>query len=202
MAEDKTTFLVIVGVGIVAIAGLLLLISGSWPAISGYGTTASGPLNVTIQGTLSVKLADSSANFGSGYVDPAQTAAYVDSNGTYVNWINTTTFIADPMILENDGQVVANVSIADDKNASALIGGTNSALKYYTAENESSGTSCTVGQITAHTNLTTSASQICDKLLYSDATDSLKIYYDLKIPNDAVQGNKTTSITFTASASV
>ena len=197
MAEDKTMLLVVLGlIAVTIIFGGL----GRLPVLSGYGTQVAGTMNVTIQGTLSIILIDDTTNFGTGYVDPSQAAAYVDSNGTYVNWINTTEFIADPMVLQNDGQVVANVSIKSSKDASGFIGGTSAAQKFYSAENETS--SCATGLITAHTDMLTTDTTLCDKLLYIDASDELKIYYDLAIPNDAPQGNKTSTITFTATSSV
>jgi len=195
-------------VTLLCLALLLIILITPYIALTGLSTglvrftitALFGNVNISVEQTLSIALPDPSTNFGSGYVNPGSAYAIIDSEGTKINWTNTSSFPdSDPMILVNNGNINANVSIIASKNAQQFLGGTSPEQKYKVVENES--TACLGNIQSTYVNLSNSTyTLVCDNLDYSDATDSLKIHFRLKVPEDTPTGLKENTITFIAQA--
>ncbi len=154
----------------------------------------------------------------------------LDTNGTndLNKCINFTTNGAGTnhgaLELENDGSTNATVQLSFDKNADTFLGGsstinefrfsiaqngtenascTNSTGGYGTSGNCSmaaNGT-CTVGPDGWFgVNTTAPGSTICQKLLFSNANDSIRVEINITIPFDASSGSKQAILTATATS--
>jgi len=122
--DDRLSFIAIVLVAIIAIVGIISIGYVQMPVTSFAATnTTSGTAQVSVSQIVSITLIQATTDFGSGYVDPAESYALINSEGTKTNWINTTAFSPSPMILENNGNVGANVTIKAAQDASSFIGG-------------------------------------------------------------------------------
>jgi hypothetical protein len=195
MVEDKLTFAAIVLVAIVAIVGMIGLMGFGGLT----GGSVAGTMNVTLSGTADIILTDASTSFGTGYVNASFASATINSEGTKTNWINTTAFPAvDPMTLENNGTRQANVTIKSDKSAATFIGGTGPTQSFKGTNSEAG--SCTGTLASVYGAFDVTEINLCSKLEYIDANDTVKIDYQLVIPSDAAQAAKGEVLTFTAYA--
>jgi hypothetical protein len=132
------------------------------------------------------------------------------TNGSFVQLqcVNFTAPTAN-LTIENTGNIIANISLKLDKNATTYIGGGSGVypvpnLTIQVVQNETSPVnSCatintsytTMRQVgDAETNPTYGAG-ICNKLNFSDATDSIKVPIYLKVPGDAPTGQHVLTLT-------
>jgi hypothetical protein len=198
--EDKLTFAAMILVAIVAVVGIIGL--SGFQGITGAQTaTDSGTAKVNISGTLSISLTQDTTDFGTGYVNASSSYAEIYSgagaSGKTGDWINDTPFNPASMVLENNGTITANVTINATSSAATFIGGANPEQKYNATESES--TACGGNDAgSAWLDLTTTETNICDKLFYQDTRDEMTIDYWLNISNDAPTGQKSNTIVFTA----
>jgi|SRR3989344_5450244 len=166
-------------------------------AITGAQVTSLGNTSVTLAGTVSINLDDSSASFGAGFVNVSFTQANISTDGGRAGWVNTSGLnFTDPMHILNNGTAPANVTLYATNSSALFIGGTGPAQNFRAANDEAS--SCGGTLTSAWTNLSLVEYIICSNLGYIDASDTLLVYFNLTIPNDAPAGVKTNSITFTA----
>jgi len=117
---------------------------------------------------------------------------------------NTTTGSPGPLIVQNDGTVSVNVSIARDAASSPLFsgsgGGDNTAtFQFEVANSTEPGSFNWAGSKTTWNNVPgTSAVSAIAQLNYSDATDSAAIELLVKVPMDEPTGQKNETLVFTA----
>jgi len=163
----------------------------------------TGEIRITIESVLSITLPDALVDFGTGYVASGYTYAILDSNSTELqNWTvvengsNGWPSNTDYIILENNGNIYANVTIKANKTASEFIGGTNPEQYFAAMDNESG--SCQNNLQSDYTELQTSENTICGNLSYANDADSLRIMFKLKIPSDATPDVRSNIITFIA----
>jgi len=179
-----------------ALLALAVIIGAYVFNISGaatYGAQAS----VNITQTLSLNIVQNTTDFGTGHVEAGYSWAQITSEPSKVHWVNESAFSPSPIIIENAGNVNANITIKADKDANGFIGGSSPAQHYKAGEGEVGA--CTGTLQSDYTELlNTSYTNVCSSLSYEDDADQLKIYVNLTIPSDASTGTKVNGITIQA----
>ena len=181
---------------------------GEW--VSGFASSTIGTATVNVTLSLSLYLEDSNITFGNGAVTGIP-YAIVDSTGASCTNCSGWGSTNDPFVIQNDGNVYANVTITASVSAGAWFGGNaaNAAMWYNYTNYESN--SCLLDSGNPYVNATNSTWRIlpvtsninytCQKLNYSEEADEMRIDLKLQVPADAPIGLKTNAITFTASYS-
>ncbi len=168
---------------------------GGLSGITGYAATTApnGTVTLNVSGTLSITLINSSIAFST--CKPDATTLYVNSSaGVETGGTCTAAPSDDYILVNNNGNVDANVTVKSSVVASSFIGGTSPSFQYW-GENVDG---CT-GTNTALTSFTTSETAFCPNLESDDSGDNVKLFARVGIPSDApVQGQQTATITFTA----
>ncbi len=163
--------------------------------ITGYSTSGTGNVLAEVLDTVSIQFnnaspVDRSINFGSGYVNVGCNYCEISSEGSSDenccegDWRNIS---QDYLLLENIGNIGAKIMLAFSSNASLLFGNANSeysSIKYKAVDNETG--SCMVGMNNSWFNIGQSTFDICDHLSHNSNNNSIRIYFKLRIPNDAL----------------
>jgi hypothetical protein len=207
--------LVITVVGTVVSVSKLGALGGKYSVLSGAATTGSGTTTVTLAGTAAFVLDDSSVDFGSGYVLEAVNAT-LDSSVTpssWFGWINTTApAMPDSMLLNNTGTtpLKVNVSSGNMPHAEAwLCAGspgsctTNYATLEVKAANKELNSCTTNGNLASNYQRILGPSsnqsiQLCTEWDYNTPSDSIDVYFQAWVPNDAGTGTHNVRVDFTA----
>ncbi|MFH0868727.1 MAG: hypothetical protein V1839_00715 [archaeon] len=165
--------------------------------VTGFGPAlATVKFNVSSQ--LDITLTDANISFGVGIVVLGTGRAQLDTTGaSFLNFSGTSS-ANDPFILENTGNVIANVTVNASKTAADWMVASNAYMYYNYTNNEAS--SCLMdGSFGNSTWYNTTVNiNMCQKLNYSDASDAIRFDLRLSIPEDAPQGYKSNSFTFSA----
>jgi hypothetical protein len=172
---------------------------------TGYALSDTALAQVTVNTTTSIIFTTDSIDFGSGTVNTSG----ADKNCTLA--VNATksvdcigfTHVNVPFVLENDGTTFVSVVLNSSKNASAFLGGTDTAggpqFKWKVEAGEAS--SCLSAPVPAaytDVNDTYPGTMICNNLTYVDTTDTLNVSILINIPYTTPQGAKTASLMATA----
>jgi len=208
--QDKTTFAAIVIVAIIAVIGLLGTSNfGAFNKIwyfTGFGTSALGTATINITGELSIKLSDMNITFGNGtFMAPALFAILESNNTDTINgtWVP----VDDPFVLENDGNVNANITIKASATAASWFGGNAAYAAMYYKYVDSEAGSCLqnseaiANETWAALPVSPATNETCQKLGYDDAADTMRVDLKIQVPADAPAGLKQNAVTFTASQS-
>lgn len=207
MDEDRLILVVAVLAVAVSIfaAGVTYLSVASFSSkISGLAT---GEANLTVESVAQINFSDDSINWGSGRVNAGKTAAFLDTTlGTVTsgNWTAQT-----GLRIENIGNNNVSLNISGTKTAAALLGGTSPAYRWNVSNNESGsclnssgGTTMTGSEkldifVTVNTSV---ASLFCGRFQFVDASDQVRIDFNVTVPDDALTGAAGDVITATAIA--
>ena len=188
------------------------------PAITGFATTSTGKVNVTIAAVSSITLADSLIDFGS--CSPNSTGTNVSSNDS-TSWgapgvCSGSASPPDNITVQNDGNKNINVTVKTNTVAgSAFIGGTNPQF-YFITRNASARPGCfnitsawlpesdfsgTTGMQLNWKSFAAADTEYlaCANLTFTDANDQFSLFARLFLPADApVAGQQNVTLTFTA----
>ena len=202
--EDKSLTVIVLMVAIVVI-GIVGLNMFKETKITGAQTaTDAGYAKVNISGVLTITLIVDETDFGTGYVSAASSYAEIfsgaNASGKTADWVNETAFNPASMVLENNGQVTANVTINATSDAATFLGGSNPEQKYNATESEAGACGGTEANATWE-DLTTTPTNVCDKLFATNTQDEMTIDFWLNLSNDMPTGQKSNLITFTATES-
>jgi hypothetical protein len=170
--------------------------------ISGYaGSDASA--NLTVESSTSVNFTTDTVDWGSGRLDPGATGANLFTVGAgSVNGGNWTA--KSGLILENIGNTNVTLNLSGAKTASTFIGGTNAVYKFNVSDNEASSCLNTSGKqdyvpgLTFEDVHTTVNYTYCDPFVYHAAQDTIRIDFNVTIPEDSSTGALGDVITATA----
>jgi len=168
---------------------------------SGYAGVAFGTAVINITSGLSITLIDLNISLGNGTIDQSSDFAILESTGAdAVN--GTWAPVNDPFVLENGGNVYANITITAAVDASTWFGGTPTYAAMYFNYTEYEENSCLLHPAVGHGTWAALPSldenQTCQKLNFSESSDAMRIDIRLHVPADAPPGKKENSITFTA----
>ena len=145
--------------------------------LTGYATT--GIVNVSIDTSIVLNFSTSLLDFSNGTVSVSPARIY--SNGTTVG--GTWDAVNGQLVLENVGNVNANVDLNLNKTPTTFIGGTGADVQISISDDELN--SCDDESAT-YTAISTSAITACGNLSYQPTNNSINIDFGLIIPNDAV----------------
>lgn len=170
--------------------------------ITGYATQATA--NLTVETLAQVNFTNFSIAWGSGRVNPGATAASLITTGagtvTNGNWTAD-----DGLILENAGNVNVSLNITGNKAASAFIGGTNPAYQWNITNVEANSCINTTGgtgtlDLNTFHNVNTSlgASLVCNTFGFKASADTIRIDFNVTVPEDSSTGALTDLINATA----
>ena len=207
--------LVITVVGTVVSVSKLGGLGGKYSVLSGAATTGSGTTSVTLAGTAAFVLDDAACNYGSGYVTEGSAQALLDCSvavTSWVNWTNTTApTMPDFMLLNNTGTTPLKVNISSGNmlHAEAWLceasscTSTSAKLEVKAANKETSSCTSSGSIQSAYTNLLTSTTnvstvQLCSEWDYNSPSDTLDVYFQATVPNDAGTGAHNVRVDFTA----
>ncbi len=157
--------------------------------LTGYATT--GIVNVTIDQSIVLNFSTSLLNFGNGTVTSNPATVY--SNGTTID--GTWDPVNGELVLENVGNVDANIDLNINKTPAVFIGGTGSDVQISISDNEAN--SCD-DESAAWTSITTSTQTVCGNLSFQPTNNSINIDFGLIIPTDA-SGARTVGVIATGS---
>ncbi len=179
---------------IFTIAGLSFL-ARDFTGAAEYDT---GTVNFTMEESVSIAFIDENSSFGSGYVDTSPLAV-INTEGTVENgtWPGNT----DPMVLENQGNVIVNVSIAAQQDAENFIGIAGAGFLAKAENNETNA--CISGMLSDYTSIPTQNSSVflCQNLNFTSTANAINVHYQLEIPLNAPSGDQSNIITVLAAIS-
>lgn len=175
--------------GTTAIVSKLSNLGGNMNMISGAPTaTPTGVANVTIPAFIYISLPTSSIDFGSLEVGVSN---------------DTTDNIPPPFTLQNDGNKNINVTIGATDLFTATGGGNPSTFyKFSSAESEAGSVlNTTLDLVSVSTNMPTTGSpvKVATNFRFPTAFDLLKVHIYVTVPTDETAGDKSSTVTFTAS---
>jgi hypothetical protein len=211
-------------VTVLAVAVLLLSIIGFGVTVNkigefkktftGYASSGSGYVNLTILSSISINVSNYSINWGGGYVNnPLYSNATLFTNATYSagnvtggNWSGTG---VQGFTIDNIGNVVASVNISSGKNAADMFASrssTNQAYKWNATIAKTN--SCPNITATWHNNVWadvaksgTAPYRPCTHFNFTSGSNTLNLDVYLIVPYDAANiGWITDTITITAVA--
>lgn len=205
--SNKALALLLLIAIVVSVGGTVFTLQRmSAAGVTGYVTSdpVTGKTNFSIDSSLSIRFVNALVPFGSGFVNGTMTSCTMGTNNTpplntrgCINF-NTTVHEAN-LTIENDGNVLANVSLNFTRNATTFIGGTSPQFQYEVTDGEAS--SCTdirnasafkeVGAI----EVDGTDARVCDGLLFDDGNDLLEVGFWLLIPEDADLGSHEVTVT-------
>jgi hypothetical protein len=138
------------------------------------------------------------------YGDVVLNVSLVNFGTIQAGQTNTTTdFVPHPFVLENNGTVFVNVTVAatslwDDQEPD--LGTSN--YRVNATQNESGTLSATDGYAAPFTNMDDSpAIDLIDCMNYSDNTDLMTVHIEITVPSGEQSGYKESTVTFTATDS-
>ena len=174
--------------------------------ISGY--VSSGEANLTVETKAEINFTTRAINFGSGRVNQQATAAslttFATGNVTGGNWTLGT---AGGMRIENIGNVNVTLNLSAGKTAATFIGGTNPAYEWNLTNVEAgSCLNSTQQNISFTMNRWLTASSAagsaiwCDVFPYEAGKDTVRLDFNLTIPENSLTGVLGDVITATVTA--
>ena len=122
---NRTLILVLVATIVMSIAGTIISVNRVnqlIPLITGFATTTTGMVNVTLANVNSIAISDSQINFGS-CAPSGSSGCNVTSNSSVADCGCTNGIWPDNITVRNDGNTNINVSVKTNVIASTLIGG-------------------------------------------------------------------------------
>ncbi len=174
--------------------------------ISAY--VANAEANLTVEQNIEVNFTTRAISWGNGRVNPGSTSAalttFGTSNVTGGNWTLTT---AGGLRLRNEGNINLTLNLSVGKSAANFIGGTSPVYQWNVSQVEAgSCVNSTGGTYIPETGFnlsrfyatSTTTIRVCGNFTYVDASDELRIDFNLTIPEDATTGAKGDVITATA----
>lgn len=213
--SNKTLAMFLLAAIVISIAGTIFSIDrlNSISSITGYATTETGNVTLNVGSVLSITTADDNLiDFGTctpvGGTDATITSE-VANGGLSPNDI-CSAFTADEILIRNDGNVDANVTInasdyGDVHSGTFLDTARDVSWIAYKITNDSSnpsyGGGCNGSYQSAYVNITNSANSYllgCDDLRFGSENNSIEFDIQIMVPYDYSGGTDDVVFTFVA----
>lgn len=163
--------------------------------------TDTGEANLTILSAASIEFTVNSIEWGAGAVYENSTNATLNSEGVVMggNW----TAVSEALKLQNNGNTDVSLTITTSNIASTFIGGSAAGgpsykLRVSNNETGSCGLPLNSTNLGIYTEATGSAQSTCGNFTFGNSNDLLDIDVEIRIPEDALPGTKSSVITATA----
>ncbi|MCK5107311.1 MAG: hypothetical protein KAQ83_01155, partial [Nanoarchaeota archaeon] len=198
--SNKTLAMFLVAAIVVSIAGTMISLNelAKGPTqITGQAYSDAGTVSVNVGATVSINVATGGA--ASFTCSPSTTQDYIiDTEGTHNTGAACTVAPGAPMVVENDGNVDADVSVnisdlgeVTKQGGTFLDGPLDDSWLAYKVTNVTGDEGCVGAANTTYTNftgLTPDVDQICTNLTAIDATDQLEVDFRMLLPQNAISG--------------
>jgi len=214
--SNKTIVSLLMVVMIITVVGTVFSVNkleefvGRFSMLTGAATTGTGYVNLTTASNVAVTVL-SNIDFGTGYVNESNLTANVTSNVSYsaaTGWINTsgTSWNSQNITINNTGNTIVNLTYNASSSVANWIGGTNPDARIAIVDNE--GGSCTGNLNTTNFRhqINTTVQNGCTSttqglgLDFLNTQDTLATVVQLLLPNNLLLGQRSNTITFTATA--
>ncbi|MFO7872219.1 MAG: hypothetical protein R6U26_01090 [Candidatus Undinarchaeales archaeon] len=165
----------------------IIILSGAF--MQGITGLVTGTAQVEVTGVAQISLPTSSVNFGQ--ITPGATNDTTDDNPA-------------PFVIQNDGNVIVNVSIERDPSSTPMFNGTgggdNTASFQFKADNTTEANSFNwETSTTSWTNVPgTTTTNFLNELGHQKQKDSAEVDLLINVPEDEPAGVKSESLIFTA----
>ena len=195
-------FLLVIAIGISIVGvGYTVTRLNKIGFLTGFATTDTGFVNITLGTNVSVTATTDTIDFGSGYLDPTYDwVVLTTEDGTTVptNWSNTTVYSPVPLVLANDGNINITLNFSSDKAADAFIGGDGPYFKYASADKDAGA--CGSGLVTTYTDVVAATQWVCTNMGSASGQDEVYVNVSIKVPSGVTSGAKAATLSFTATA--
>jgi hypothetical protein len=206
--SNKTLAWLVVATIIASMAGTIISLNKINNSLTGYATSnTTGNVTVTIASTTSLTFAIGSLALGSGAIDGAYNNCTMYVNSTTLNATNKNAGCIGfsnstwPLIIENNGNTVLNITLNFSNNASTFIGGAAVTPQFqFIIYNNETGSCNTLNSSLTSTFTEVTAAMVgqnmlaCTGLNWSNTQDSIGIGVLVRIPADS-SGTKQVNIT-------
>ncbi len=171
------------------------------PTVKGAATSDTATATLNISTLQAISFAVSTIDWGTGWVNTTggattctlYTTTDPQTGCAGFNDATNNASLVHPLVLENVGTTVVNVTLRASANASTLIGGTNPSIQWMVTANETG--SCSSYPVNTWTEVSTTDTDVCYNLNYTDNKDSFKVDLKITIPYDSSTGQKTLTLT-------
>ena len=190
--SDRTLVVLIVVALLTTVGGTITIlqkVGPELPLLTGFATTDTGEVNLTIDATVSIRLTVDEVNFSGGSPLSGGGLTQLNTSGAAGGGGNPSTF-ANPgdFQVENDGNVPVNLTI-NATPASVWIGGTSPTYRF-SSTNPGSDDGCAINRTsTEPTTLNATQVDFCLNLTFSDSADTTNISIYVGIPSDIPAGS-------------
>ena len=194
--SDRTLIVLTVIALVTTVGGTLTILQSlgpDLPYLTGFATSDTGVVNVTIAAAANIAFIIDIVDFGTGSSPAAGILDINTSDTLYGGGTNPSTFDdPGPLSYVNDGNVDINVTL-NGSNAATFLGGTSPTYEFIST---APGTDDGCGQGLNRTNNATKTTidstlrLICENLTFADAADTSNISIFLGLPSDISTGLK------------
>jgi hypothetical protein len=207
--SNNTLAWLVVAAVVVSLGGTIISLSMLEDnKLTGFATSnATGNVSVTVGSTTSLTFAIGNLNLGSGSVDGAYNNCTIYVNSSTLNATNKNAGCTGfenstwPLVIENNGNTVLNVTLNFSANASTFIGGAavTPQFQFIVYQNESGSCNALNSSLNATFVEVTAAMVgqnmlVCTGLNWTNTNDTIAIGTFLRIPADS-SGSKQVTIT-------
>lgn len=206
MKEDNFLLAVAIAavfVSLVAAGFTYFSMSNLVERITGYAT---GTVNLSVESTAAINFSTASISWGSGRVNPGASVASLTTFETNnVSGGNWTLVNPGGLRIENIGNLNVTLNLSGAKTAATLLGGTGPVYKWNITNVEASSclnaTGGTVGMVTplnVFNDVNTTTVIACNIFPFVSGSDSIRIDFNLTVPENSLTGSLGDIITATA----
>ncbi len=198
--SNKTLAILLIAAIVISLGGTLISLNRlariRIPSITGFGTTDTAGVNLSITGVTEVNWTTDDIYWESGTVTTGT------STCTLTSYDGNTNTVSSPLVLENIGNTNVTLNITCGKTAATFIGHAD-AVYQWNASNKEPG-SCPGLAISAGAFQTASTDPVvvCNStgggFLATDGSDTMNFDVRVVIPSAAPSGSKTSTFTATA----
>jgi len=173
--------------------------------ISGYATS-TGEANLTVESAVTINFTTARINWGSGRVnDGTQSAGLNTFEANNVTGGNWTLQNSGGLRIQNLGNVNVTLNLSGTKTAAQMIGGTTPGYKWNISNAESLSCLNATGGTHALSldlfyDVNTTSALFCPRFRFTDASDTVRIDFNLTVPSDSITGALGDTITAIALA--
>jgi len=164
--------------------------------------TDTGLVNLTISSEANVNFSTDTINFGSGRVDMGFQNATLYSWNTTSEQGNWSWGSAKYLRLDNIGNVNLTLNLSSDVNAASYLSGTNPVYQW-NMTNVDTGACVNTTSTTAlraFSDVTTTQTKFCEPLQFGVGVNTVQIDFFLRVPENSIKGERTSTITATGTA--
>ncbi|MFH1915847.1 MAG: hypothetical protein ABIJ21_01150 [Nanoarchaeota archaeon] len=221
--SNKTLALFLVAAIVLSLGGTLISlnrINEITTGPTGYATTGTGMVNLSIVTNTDISIINATVDFGAGVVNVSNGCNYANLSNNFTTgwnaagcWVNQSFNGAavrnetSKFVVQNDGNVNVSVTMQSvQKNASNFIGnctGQNANTYNYTTTINGTETkyACqgALGSLGVWTGLDGTTQSICSELAWEDASDAVEIGLNISIcKSNSPKGYRNDNLTFTS----